>query len=237
MNEVEEYRLVSQKLEEEHNFYHEFWKHYIALEQKFVETDKFVSIDSENYGTFSIEFEFLLGAICNEINVVMQRLVREYDQNYKCNTIKDFLKFMFRIKDPFNLKLVNLELYNLDFFPWGEVETNKNNEITNYPTWWNAYNDLKHHRITRKMIDGKITVINNFKKANLKNVLTALSALYLLEMKCIDKIREKYTNIFEKENIDDEYLTYPEKSIFSISLQPEECIAPDSNKTEATTIF
>ncbi len=50
------------------------------------------------------------------------------------------------------------------------------------PFWWNDYNFVKHARTSRD--DSGVL---NFSKANLKNVVYSLSALYLLERLYMEK--------------------------------------------------
>ncbi len=237
MDEVEKYCITEDRQNAERIFYHQYWKHYIALEQKFLQTENFVMIEKDNFATFSTEYEFLLQAICSEINVASQRLARELDSNSKCKNIDDFIKLTNKHKESLIFELVVLELYDLILSPWKDVEINNDGKITNYPKWWVANNQLKHNRITRKVINGKGSTIKNFKNANLENVLNSLAALYTLEMRCINKIEKRFSKIFEKENLEYESLVYPEKSIFSISLQPEESFFSNYDKTTDTYIF
>lgn len=51
--------------------------------------------------------------------------------------------------------------------------------------WWQAYNDIKHRRMgTNKA--GRY----NYTKANLKNVLHAMAALYILNRKLYDSLED-----------------------------------------------
>ena len=56
------------------------------------------------------------------------------------------------------------------------------------PTWWNAYNKVKHKRL-KSDEDGV-----NYKKANLQNLSNAFAALYLMEfefMKLIGTVQDR----------------------------------------------
>lgn len=230
MDEVEKYMIAEIKEKKEREFYNLYWKHYIALEHKFLWTDSFVTIEKSNFATFSIEYEFLLQTICSEINVVCQCIMKEYAPDFTYKNIADFIKFAKKVNEPLKYNAIVLEMYDLLLFPWVDVEIDNNGRITKFPKWWIDNNDIKHNRITRKIVNGKMSVIENYKKANLENVLNALAALYNLETKCINKFRKKYSEIIENQNIDCDDLAFPEKSIFSLSLQPEERFHLDMQK-------
>lgn len=51
--------------------------------------------------------------------------------------------------------------------------------------WWQAYNDIKHRR-TEKNEAGRY----NYTKANLKNVLYAMAALYILNRNVYDSLED-----------------------------------------------
>ncbi len=51
--------------------------------------------------------------------------------------------------------------------------------------WWQAYNDIKHRR-TQSNEAGRY----NYTKANLKNVLYAMAALYILNRKLYDSLED-----------------------------------------------
>ena len=57
----------------------------------------------------------------------------------------------------------------IDLVPFKKFKDNKSSD------WWKSYNSVKHNR-TEKDESG----IYHYQKANLKNILHALSALYLL---------------------------------------------------------
>lgn len=237
MNEIEKHCITKSKQNVERNFYHQYWKHYIALEHKFLQTENFVTIEKDNFTTFSTEYEFLLQAICSEINVVTQFLAKEYQTNFTCKNIDDFIKLIIKNKESLCFETIVLELYDLLLTPWNDIKISNEGKITSYPKWWIDNNQIKHNRITQKVINSKNSTIKNYKNANLENVLNALAALYSLEMKCLKKINKRYSEVFKKESIEYDPLVFPEKSIFSISLQPEECFSSNHDTEIDTYIF
>ncbi|WP_027216012.1 hypothetical protein [Butyrivibrio fibrisolvens] len=122
----------------------------------------------------------------------------------------------------FNKKVTINEVYEMQ--PWKSFEVEKCRSITHVgnsnstkeyirlkqdglgktiattPSWWNAYNDVKHQRTTA--IKGSFRT--NFSKANLWNLSNAFAALYILEWSYIWAIGTlpeitglKYSALFE----------------------------------------
>lgn len=149
-----------------------YWKHYKFLEKQFLDTERYVAIEKDNYAVYSNEFLNLFVLICNEYDAI----TTEY-----CNSIKESAKplnmveknklLSENIKDFKDLSISTKYKYdNIKILPFSKFATEKTYE------WWQAYNLVKHKRSN---ID-KDTNKPNYYKANLKNVLTALSALYII---------------------------------------------------------
>ena len=160
------------------NFINKYWKYYLTLENKFIETINYVELDELNFETFSNNYAMLLQAIGSEINNTFKELcVYENDEN---KGIKDFSKF---IKDSFP-ELASLEIivigYDITFSPF---ESWRNGNFNNSPKWWSAYNKIKHSRIA------------SYNEASLKNVLYALGALMLIEIITIKAISIKNVDV------------------------------------------
>lgn len=84
-------------------------------------------------------------------------------------------------------------LGNHDFVPWANFKTesriNTKNAVyyataegSDTPSWWKAYNAVKHNRIS---IGSAMT---NYEKANLGNLAFAFSGLYVLEKAFMDSV-------------------------------------------------
>lgn len=148
-----------------------YWKHYKFLEKQFLDTERYVAIEKDNYAVYSNEFLNLFVLICNEYDAI----TAEY-----CNSIKESTR-------PLNMVEKNeLLCENINGFKDLSISTKfKYDSIKILPfskykkdmtyDWWQAYNLVKHKRSN---IDSD-TKKPNYYKANLKNVLTALSALYI----------------------------------------------------------
>ena len=162
---------------EERKFYFQYWKHYSALEEKVMATDNYVTIDKDNYNTFSIEYDILLQAICSEIDVVAKRLCLEYDPHSSANDIMEYLEIFVNHPDEIENKKVTLYNYNIDLYPWKNISGfhfENGKKVRNLPDWWTGYNAIKHRRINSTKSNNEFTITErNIKKANLKNVLNA----------------------------------------------------------------
>lgn len=149
-----------------------YWKHYKFLEKQFLDTERYVAIEKDNYAVYSNEFLNLFVLICNEYDAI----TTEY-----CNSIKESKRQLNmleknkllseNIQDFKDLSISTKYKYdNIKILPFSKFVTEKTYE------WWQAYNLVKHKRSN---IDSE-TKKPNYYKANLKNVLTALSALYII---------------------------------------------------------
>lgn len=144
--------------------YH-YWQHFLALEADFANTCRFVELSSKNYETFSIEFAKLLLAISSEIDVLCKLTCERIDPTAPRANIDDYRKCLLA-----HTKIVSEEVlvrrYDVVLTPWGSWGTGHN------PTWWQAYNNVKHERN------------RFFSQANLENCLNAISGLFVLVLYC-----------------------------------------------------
>lgn len=210
-------------INEEEKFYHQYWKHYISLEKKVFQTENYVTFCKDNYKTFSIEFDILLQAICSEIDVVAKRLCCEYDITSTANKMEEYID-EFVAYEPYMAKeKVELAIYNLSYTPWKAIITTRvgedGNLVQNSPSWWQHYNAVKHRRIETSKDNNVFDILKeNYKGANLGNVLNSLAALYILEKHCRNKMKERFINMLRMSDSDTSYdFEYPEVSIFEQS--------------------
>ena len=158
-----------------------YWRYYEALENDFINTIRYVSLDESNYSTYSIEYARLLQTICSEVDVLMKEYCRALSPSKKVQDINDYANVISEKDRGFMNESIFLKKYARDlkiipFATW---------EMGNSPKWWKCYNNVKHQR-NQKMKD-----------ANQKNVLYSLAGLYLLEMKMAIRIRRSETNLEE----------------------------------------
>ena len=151
-------------------FLQDFWSYYLVLEEKFINTFPYVALDTQNYGTFSNEYAFLLQSIGAELDNFFKVYCNLPSSERK--SIKNYCSFV--LNDyPDIVKQEVVAQYDIKFTPyqnWNKEEPAKS------LFFWDKFCKIKHSRH------------ENIKMANQENVLYALGALYLLEMKYLRKI-------------------------------------------------
>ena len=147
------------------------WNYFMALEEDLMKVSRFIEFSKENFETYSIELARLLMAATSEVDVVFKEICVSKKKKENMG-IKDYRNF-FRNAEPWDIPKkafikdsVLIPRYNLHCEPWenwgyGEEKV---------PNWWNANNDIKHHRSTE------------FHQANLFNVLNSVSALLTVNL-------------------------------------------------------
>ena len=180
-------------------FVRSYWNYYVELEDQLLATKRFVDFSDANFKTFSIEYLKLLQATCSEIDVVAKIVAEYYDPQFKSLTNKNIQKWGLVIQTAFPQIGESSVCFNYDrvITPWNnwkyETYQNKDNQtryrlVDGYetPFWWTAYNKVKHER-TSKYKEGQ----TNYVRANLKNLITAMAALYVLESLFISELKRK----------------------------------------------
>ena len=189
--------LIGKAQVEELKFYRDFWKQYIELEKLFLETEKYVAISEKNKNTFSIQYNILLQAICAEVDVVIKRVCLEYDSKEKLNNMSDYIRIITK-KDPYFSNVeVNIKIYDMKIYPWKNIGFRNDNgkEKVNCPYWWDGYIKIKHRRLTFSK-EGECFTI---KERNIQQ-----AGLFVLEIKCLEKMREKFKNLFQQNGLTSE---------------------------------
>ncbi len=134
------------------------WKYYKTLEDDFTRTIRYVNLDEKNYYAFSIEYSKLILSVCGELDTILKLICGFKGSDRK--TMKDYKARMFKKYEDLSEQKVSVKNTDIELIPF------ENDPME----WWGDYNAIKHNRA------------ENFDRANLKTVLNALSALYLLEM-------------------------------------------------------
>lgn len=147
-----------------------YWNYYISLEEDVKKMSQYISFTEDNFSTYSNEVIKLYLSVCSEVDVIF-KLICEFngDGNY---TIGHYRKKILKLYSKLcykEIKLCNSD--NISFIPYESWSNTKDS-----PIWWSNYNNIKHNRS------------NNYKEGNLKNLLYALSGLYLLELLEFEKI-------------------------------------------------
>ena len=170
------------------NFINQFWKYYVNLENDFLSLERYVTFESDNLSTYSLEYNRLYQAIGSEVDVVAKELCRLLGNNGSknitgyCKTINDKCT---KFKD----EEIEVKIFKTKIYPWKDCDKKAAKKELNNPIWWELYNKVKHFRLA--ICDYENCDLLNkpfYKAANLKNVLDALAGLFQLEFYCLLKI-------------------------------------------------
>lgn len=156
-----------------------YWNYYLLLEEKFINTFKYVELNQDNFDTYSNEYMSLMYAIGAEVDSFLKVFCNYNANDYK--NMEDYGKYIIT-NNPEILELrVIVREKRILLSPFNLKEnTIDNNKVL---FWWKAYDNIKHSRHL------------NTKDGNLKNTLYLLSALYLLEVIYIKKSNPTYIPI------------------------------------------
>lgn len=145
----------------------------------FIKTKEYVRVDKNHLLVDSQEYLKLLLRIGDELETYITMFVRMLDDDFKNKnaTITDFYQVAQNKCKCLFKKSVFLTSENWIIYPWDFKVSNKKIVA---PNWWKVYNKIKHEKY---FLDAATNETYNH-KANLKNVLYALSALYLIHI-CI----------------------------------------------------
>ena len=193
-------------------FIKNYWDYYLELEDQLLSTKKYVDFDKSNFKTFSIEYLKLLQAACSEIDVVAKILADYCDSSFKKLQNINIQKWGLVIQQTFpDIENISVSFINDTVItPWQNWEYEKYTDHNNKqryrlkkgkatPTWWTAYNEVKHERTTTDK-NGR----SNYSKANLENLTSAMAALFIIETKFIERL-----------SADNDRITFAKSKMFS----------------------
>lgn len=177
-------------------FVSSYWNYYLELEAAFKQTQKYVAFDRYNDRTYSVEFLKLIQAVCSEIDVVAKEIAEHFDPNFSAIQRPNIAHWGYVIINNMP-QITQARICFTNGYvvkPWDKFGytqyTDKNGNVRykllsncSTPSWWSDYNKMKHQRTSRSS-DGEI----NFVKANLKNMVLSLAALFSLETLYMDII-------------------------------------------------
>lgn len=139
-----------------------YWQYFVALESDLAATARFVEPAQGNMDCYSIEFSRLLLSAGSEIDVLCKVLCQENSLSVFPANIDGYRSAITRRFPGFTKLEVHIPRYGLVRLPWEPWDQREN------PTWWRAYNDVKHKRHMC------------FSDANLQNAIDAISGLFVL---------------------------------------------------------
>lgn len=172
-------------------FIKRYWDFYLALEEDFYSTSRYVDFSEKNNKTFSNEYLRLYLSICSEIDVFGKIFAKKINPDFVKNedgqekkyvTISDWGKAIQHIEiDGTNIYEQEVDFKGIGLIkPWKDLKIDNNNLTA--PYWWNNYNEIKHNRTGIE--NGEM----NYEKANFGNLCMAISGLFVLE----DSYLKKY---------------------------------------------
>ena len=174
-------------------FLHDYWRYYLMLEKKFINTLNYVELSTDNYAVYSDEFANLLQSAGAELDAFFKVF---------CNltsgrpTISDYASCILSNYPEVTTQEVNIHSYGITFKPFGNWKVQQSAKSL---TWWDAFTSIKHNRIAA------------IRKASLENVMNIMGALCFLEMKYLLIITQRTDEV----NVPDE-----ESAIFTLKDWP-----------------
>lgn len=176
-----------------------YWKQYLSLERDLLNMGDYVAIDSKNYACFSNNFAKIFMMACSELDSLAGIFADIVKEDYSVES-KSPKTFPWKIEMLLNayrnlheMRITTLDsVCNLNFVPFKNFTENGADD------WWRDYNLVKHNR-TEVNSGGKY----NYEKANLKNTMTALAALYMLCYLVGSYMNENEKNLISDSNLFD----------------------------------
>lgn len=148
-----------------------YWRYYLMLEKKFLNTLTYVELSTQNFDTYSNEFAHLLQAIGAELDAFF-KVYCGFNPTDRKNII-DYANFVLQDYPDITTQEIEVQGYQLSFIPFDGWDASRASQSLN---WWFYFDQIKHSRVA------------NMTNASLKNVMHILGALYLLEIKYLEKI-------------------------------------------------
>lgn len=144
-----------------------YWNYYLQLENDFFSYIPYCELDTANDNAFSVKYLQLLLSICGEIDSICKTFCKTMDESLDLDKagMLDYIPILCQYYPTFATETVQvLEHRYREIQPWKSITKGY------VPNWWSRYNAIKHHRDEKE----------NYKYANQKNTIEALSALYIL---------------------------------------------------------
>ncbi|VGO11657.1 hypothetical protein PDESU_00202 [Pontiella desulfatans] len=142
-----------------------YWIYFLKLESDFHAATQYVACTETNDATCSIEFAKQIVCICTECEGILKKLCKMIDPKNQAVNMGHYKRTILSQFPEIHKAPVDLDRFHRTEHPFAEWASSGGRL-----DWWNAYQDVKHHRDS------------NLEKANLKNTLDALCALLVLNL-------------------------------------------------------
>ena len=130
------------------DFLYRYWKYYIEIEKEFAQTVNFVSIDRNNFNTYSDAYIKILLQIGSEIDITCKLLCELLGAAMQEGSIKKYQNIIKKNITDFGSVSIKVRNTDLEAIPWGAWSSES------VPSWWTVYNKVKHYRDSSGSIDG-----------------------------------------------------------------------------------
>lgn len=135
------------------------WNFFLSIEEDLDRLSRYVDF-SANDEVYSIEIARLFLGASAEVDVVLKQLCSALNPGSDASAINSYYSHVTENLPRFKQFEVILPRHGLTLTPWIDWEEGRP------PFWWSDHNKVKHHRH------------EHFQKANLKNCLNSIAALY-----------------------------------------------------------
>ncbi|VGO21739.1 hypothetical protein [Pontiella sulfatireligans] len=142
-----------------------YGQYFLKLESDFHAVANYTGCAEINDATCSIEFAQQLVCINTECEAVLKKICKIIGPKNPADNMGHYKRTILGRFPEIHKAPVRVNRFHRTVHPFAAW-----NKAGGRLDWWNAYQDIKHHRDS------------NFEKANLKNTLEALSALLILEL-------------------------------------------------------
>ena len=136
-----------------------YWEYFLSIESDLDKCSRYVDFSSNNFDTYSVEFARIIMAAAAEFDTVAKAFCRLIDPASNARNISEYAD---KILQKY-LHFIDIEMtlyrYDIPVKPWALWSS------TNSPSWWQAYNKIKHDRTA------------HFDLANLENAINAVAGL------------------------------------------------------------
>lgn len=159
------------------------WQYFLYLEDDIHRLSRWIEVCDENCAVHSIELARLLMTAAAEVDVISRSLCKALDPTANANSINAYQRILLSAFPKIIDTKVSMPRYGMGFQPWASWGLRPDCP----PDWWTGYNKVKHFRR------------HNVQKANLGNVLKAISGLLVLLI--LHYIKKNRSHVFPAPSI------------------------------------
>lgn len=142
------------------------WNYFLTLERDFAATTAFVELHPSNFKTFSDRYAGLILLVGSEVDVVAKQLTKREVPSAPAKNIENYQTALCSRYPKLHSLQVSIFGHDLKLQPWESWGRNPPSS----PSWWKAYNHVKHDRTV------------HIQEASQINALNGLCGLFLLNL-------------------------------------------------------